>query len=47
MLRTFKKIITGAPYLQELVRGGRKKSDELQGILDEVRVHTICAFPVD
>ncbi|KAG2150879.1 hypothetical protein DEU56DRAFT_962418 [Suillus clintonianus] len=37
MLQTYKKIIAGAPYLQELMKGDRKKSNELQKILDDMQ----------
>lgn len=36
LLRTYTKTLAGAPYLRELVKGGRKKSKELAGILDDV-----------
>ncbi|KAG0705116.1 hypothetical protein DFH29DRAFT_997158 [Suillus ampliporus] len=37
ILRTYKKTIAGAPYLQELMKGDHKKSNELQGILDDMQ----------
>ncbi|KAG0696583.1 hypothetical protein DFH29DRAFT_879255 [Suillus ampliporus] len=37
ILRTYKKTITSAPYLQELMKGDHKKSNELQGILDDMQ----------
>ncbi|KAG2117891.1 uncharacterized protein F5147DRAFT_806552 [Suillus discolor] len=37
ILRTYKKTIAGAPYLQEFMKGDQKKSAELQEILDDMQ----------
>ncbi|KAG2742709.1 hypothetical protein P692DRAFT_20686626, partial [Suillus brevipes Sb2] len=37
LLRTYKKILSGAPYLLELVKGGKKRATELKEILDNMQ----------